>query len=737
RAAGGGGPFVHRHPRPHQRLLGEGPQDPLRHRLPGVHRAGERAAGAEDRDRGGHPRRAVPLPLPGGGGHGGEGACGAAPAGPAGGGERPLRGHPRLHHHGRERQPAGDGGDAERLLHRHGLGGVPPRGQPGQVHRRLRDGGVGSAVAAPGRRRPRAPRRAGDAGGDGGAQRAPRGGREEGDPGGHRRQHRAGGRGLHGLRGPPRVHRHRRLREHRGPAVRPGQGRRGGRHRGHRAAGGRWFRHRGAARGPGEREGEGGRDLPGGGSGRDVVAGGRMKTQTCPNCGAAHDVSIFVSGQKILCSRCGIRFEVKRNDVQPMTPGPPKRTHSGSMPTAVERPREPTKPPVPDVAPEAPGVAAPNTAAAGQDLYFDKTAIRVPGQPTPEPGGTPASGDGTAGVEVATQAPIPLTTPLVIPGFELTEILGRGGMGEVWKARQISLGRTVAIKLLPPKLAQDAEFVARFEKEATALASLSHPNVIQIIDRGVAGDHYYFVMEFVEGRSLREVMQASRLTPADALKIVAQICRAIDYAHEKHIIHRDLKPENILVDARGHVKVADFGLAGFRGHDSEKQHLTATAVAMGTLNYMAPEQRRDAKSVDGRADLYSLGVILYEMLTGELPLGRFKLPSERLAGLDLRVDEIVVKSLEPDPEQRYQRASAIGAALESIIPTSAVGISGLQPAMGSQPSGVTPRPATSQTARTGSFVERGWSWVRSALAVVGGLAVLAVVVLLVPNLREK
>ncbi|HZN93089.1 MAG TPA: serine/threonine-protein kinase, partial [Myxococcales bacterium] len=364
------------------------------------------------------------------------------------------------------------------------------------------------------------------------------------------------------------------------------------------------------------------------------------QTQDCPNCGTAHDVGIYVSGQKALCNRCGIRFEVKRNDSS-MTPRPPRPGQGAattSVPTSVER--LPSSKPAPAA---APGVAAPKPE---QNLYFEKTAIRGPGQPTPVPenqvvpsDGASSPGDGA--VPEPEPEPIPLTAPLLIPGFELLEVLGRGGMGEVWKARQASLGRTVAIKLLPPKLAQDPEFVARFEKEATALASLSHPNIIQIIDRGMAGEHYYFVMELVEGRSLREIMQAARLSTSDALKIVAQICRAIDFAHEKHIIHRDLKPENILVDARGHVKVADFGLAGFRGADSEKQHLTATAVAMGTINYMAPEQRRDAKSVDGRADLYSMGVILYELLTGELPLGRFKLPSEKLSGLDLRVDEIV------------------------------------------------------------------------------------------------
>ena len=196
---------------------------------------------------------------------------------------------------------------------------------------------------------------------------------------------------------------------------------------------------------------------------------------------------------------------------------------------------------------------------------------------------------------------------LELPGYTLEHVLGRGGMGEVWLGRQMSLGRRVAVKVLPPRLAKDPEFVRRFDKEATALASLSHPNIVQIIDRGVAAEHYFFVMEYVEGRSLREVMR--QLSPSEALRVALQMARALECAHDQGIIHRDLKPENVLLDGRGHVKVADFGLAGIRRVDSGPQ-LTATSVAMGTLNYMAPEQRRDAKSVDGRADLFSLGVVL-------------------------------------------------------------------------------------------------------------------------------
>jgi len=231
-------------------------------------------------------------------------------------------------------------------------------------------------------------------------------------------------------------------------------------------------------------------------------------------------------------------------------------------------------------------------------------------------------------------------------------------MGEVYLARQISLKREVALKVLAPELSNSLDFVARFEKEAAALASLSHPNIVNIIDRGEHAGTYYFAMELVNGPSLRELVREGPLAPTQAVEILQAVALAIDYAHKKGVIHRDLKPENILIDADGVVKVADFGLAGIVGVD-DAVHLTKTDMAMGTFHYMAPEQRRNARDVDARADLYSLGVMLYELLCGEVPAGVFRMPSQRIAGLDPRTDEIVRRAMESEPNDRYQRASAI------------------------------------------------------------------------------
>ncbi|MBZ4419843.1 serine/threonine-protein kinase [Myxococcus sp. RHSTA-1-4] len=369
-----------------------------------------------------------------------------------------------------------------------------------------------------------------------------------------------------------------------------------------------------------------------------------------------------------------------------------------------------------------PGVAAPSDATSGVALPSDVVGREAPVEPTVVRSSA-KTGKGSANSDLGDHDLSTFVTggKVDLPGFELMEMLGRGGMGEVWLARQQSLGRTVAVKLLPPRLAKDPEFVTRFEKEATALAALNHPHIIQIIDRGVAGEHYFFVMEYVEGRSLREAMSAG-LTPERGLKILLAVARAIECAHDKGIIHRDLKPENILLDGRGHVKVADFGLAGIRAQDSRLQ-LTATAVAMGTLNYMAPEQRRDAKNVDGRADLFSLGVMLYEVLTGELPLGRFKLPSAKVPGLDPRVDAVVERLLETEPEARYARAGELAAELEAMVSaTSAPGLS-----QGDVEGRVVPaaaRPASNLSRR----VKAGWRRARAGLSVVGGLALLGIAV---------
>ncbi len=247
-----------------------------------------------------------------------------------------------------------------------------------------------------------------------------------------------------------------------------------------------------------------------------------------------------------------------------------------------------------------------------------------------------------------------LKTGATFRGYEILGVLGQGGMGIVYKARHIDLGRIVALKTLSPKLADDAEFCVRFGREAKALAALDHPNIVKIFDSGREGSICFLVMEFVDGVSLRDIMK-DRPGPDYALKMIPQVCEALDYAHDHGIVHRDIKPENILVDREGRVKIADFGLAKMAHPGAQ---LTQTNVVMGTPAYMAPEQYEKLKAVDHRADIFSLGVVFYELLTGELPVGAFQLPSQ-MAKIDARYDPVVLKALAKEPERRYQRAGDV------------------------------------------------------------------------------
>lgn len=260
------------------------------------------------------------------------------------------------------------------------------------------------------------------------------------------------------------------------------------------------------------------------------------------------------------------------------------------------------------------------------------------------------------------------------PQLQILELLGVGGMGAVYKARQASLDRLVALKVLPREVGRDPTFAERFRREARALASLNHPNIVTIHDIGQAEGLYYIIMEYIDGANLRQIIHTKTLSPEQTLALVPQMCEALQYAHDEGVVHRDIKPENILVDKRGRAKIADFGLAKILGDRVLDTSLTGTQQVMGTLRYMAPEQMMGARDVDHRADIYALGVVFYELLTGELPLGRFPLPSERTP-CDARLDEVVLKALERERERRYQQAQEIKTDVESISKTYRAGTS--------------------------------------------------------------
>ena len=279
-------------------------------------------------------------------------------------------------------------------------------------------------------------------------------------------------------------------------------------------------------------------------------------------------------------------------------------------------------------------------------------------------GAQPSHESGHAG-----KGPVPLPDPTQLaewfPQLEILELLGQGGMGAVYKARQPALDRLVALKILPPQTAGDAGFAERFNREARTLAKLSHPNIVAVYDFGQAHGLHYFVMEYVDGPNLRRLEEAGKLSAREALQIIPQICEALQFAHDEGVVHRDIKPENVLLDKKGRVKIADFGLAKILGVEARNWRLTGARDVMGTPHYMAPEQVEHPQQVDHRADIYSLGVVFYEMLTGELPLGKFAPPSRKVQ-VDVRLDEVVLHALEKEPERRYQHASQVKTDVESI-----------------------------------------------------------------------
>jgi hypothetical protein len=258
--------------------------------------------------------------------------------------------------------------------------------------------------------------------------------------------------------------------------------------------------------------------------------------------------------------------------------------------------------------------------------------------------------------------------------YRLDALIGSGGMGRVYRGRDLTLGRTVAVKVLPAALARDADAVRRFAREARAVAGLNHPGIVTVYDAGVADDVPFIVMEFVEGRTLVEVLRrGGRLDPPRAAAIAAEVADALEAAHARGVVHRDVKPGNVMLTPTGDVRVMDFGIAQPLDADA-----TVTRSTMGTPTYAPPEQG-DGGPVDARTDVYALGVVLYELLTGRppfeatSPLAVLAMhqrtvpdpPSTRAAAVPADLDAVVATALAKRPEDRFPSAAAMGDALRS------------------------------------------------------------------------
>jgi predicted Ser/Thr protein kinase len=281
----------------------------------------------------------------------------------------------------------------------------------------------------------------------------------------------------------------------------------------------------------------------------------------------------------------------------------------------------------------------------------------------------------------------------LIPAYDFLEFLDRGGMGAVYRARQRSLDRIVAVKMLPMAMGNRKAFSDRFKREARALALLNHPNIVSVYDFGEGpGGCLFYVMEYVKGTNLRHLMRAGHTTSGKLLSIAMQVCEALQFAHMHGVVHRDVKPANVLIDDRGLVKVADFGLAKIIGPSSAAQ-LTGASDALGTPEYMAPEVLTHEHEVDHRVDIYSLGVMLYEMLTGHVPRGAWEPPS-RSAGTDARFDDIVSRAMQSDPHKRFQNMGELSSMMKQLVQASGTQTGISSPALNRIPPALDPGATT-------------------------------------------
>lgn len=258
----------------------------------------------------------------------------------------------------------------------------------------------------------------------------------------------------------------------------------------------------------------------------------------------------------------------------------------------------------------------------------------------------------------------------------LSREIGRGGMGRVYLAREEVTGRQAAIKILSAELAQDAGFLLRFQREIETLSKLQHPNIVQFYDAGNESGYYFYAMEFIDGQNLAEILEAQTRVPwRDALAIAQQVCPALKHVHDHGIIHRDLKPSNILFRSDGVLKLTDFGIAKIFA----SSHLTQTGGVVGTAEYISPEQAQ-GKPATKRSDIYSLGIVLYYLITGKLPFegtsfvdllhkhryGQFEKPSRLVPDLPYEIDDLLCQLLEKDPSKRPPDCMVLMKQLEAL-----------------------------------------------------------------------